>query len=306
MRMKRLLSIVMILLLLPLCACSEGFSAIPAQSLAPGQTASPAPALVHDKPQIIAVFGAEDAPAFVSGLLDAAKSSGATVEQVKGGIAAMESYAPQGDTVGIAYLSGREQLLPSVGFPVYAFAANGQSVSGGIPYLGYDGAGEAKLALDEAIAYPPHLAPVRIIGLFTSQTSPPYTLWSEQKTAAQVFAKEEFFVDASETVLADWLNEALTRYYPGMLDAIYAETGELAIAAADVLASLGRSDVEVFSAGSDANVLSKLSPILVYSVGANLADAGAKCVTEAEKLFSGEAAKSNILLPESFWYTEKK
>ena len=121
-----------------------------------------------------------------------------------------------------------------------------------------------------------------------------------------MFAKEEFFADASETVLADWLNEALTRYYPGMLDAIYAETGELAIAAADVLASLGRSDVEVFSAGSDADVLDKLSPILVYAAGANLADAGARCVAEANKLFSGEAAQSKILLPESFWYSEKK
>lgn len=304
--MKRLLSIAIILLLLPLCACSEGFSTAPAQSLAPGQTASPALALVPAKPKYIALFGAESAPAFVSGLTEAAEASGATVDLVKGGFGAMASYVPQGDTVGIVYLSGKEQSLPAVAFPVYAFAANGQSVSGGTPYLGYDGTGAAKLALDEAIAYPPHLTPVRMIGLFTSQTSAVYTLWSEQKTAARVFAKEEFFADASETALADWLNEALTRYYPGMLDAIYAETGELAIAAADVLASLGRSDLEVFSAGSDANALSKLSPILVYAAGANLADAGARCFAEANKLFSGEAAQSSILLPESFWYTEKK
>ena len=304
--MKRLLSIVIILLLLPLCACSEGFSAAPAQSLAPGQTASPAPAPALSKKQVIALFGAEDAPAFVSGLTEAADASSVTIEQVKGGIGAMTSYVPQGDTVAIVYLSGTEQSLPAVEFPVYAFAANGQSVSGGIPYLGYDGTGEAKLALDEAIAYPPHLTPVRMIGLFTSQTSAVYTLWSAQKTAARVFAKEEFFADASETALADWLNEAMTRYYPGMLDAIYAETGELAIAAADVLASLGRSDIEVFSAGSDTDVYNKLSPILVYAAGANLADAGAKCFAEASKLFAGEAAQSSILLPESFWYSENK
>ncbi|MEZ4628034.1 MAG: hypothetical protein R2912_08130 [Eubacteriales bacterium] len=55
-----------------------------------------------------------------------------------------------------------------------------------------------------------------------------------------------------------------------MLDAVFAESGELAIAAADALASLGRDDIEVFSAGSDANVLQKLSPILVYAPGADL------------------------------------
>jgi len=145
-----------------------------------------------------------------------------------------------------------------------------------------------------------------MIGLFTSQTSPVYTLWSEEKTAAQVFSKDEFFADAAEIPLADWLNEAFSRYYPGMLDAIYAETGELAIAAADALASLGRDDVEVFSAGSDANITQKLSPILVYATGANLENAGAMCFAEAVNLFSGNQAQSNILLPDSFWYSDKK
>lgn len=303
--MKRLLSIGILLVLLPLYACSAALSPTSAQTAGNEASVSPAPSAAPKTPGVIAVFGAEHADAFLTALQDAAKDTGVTVESVKGGTQALVAYQPEGGTVGIVFLSGKEQKLPQVGFPVYAFAANGQSVSG-VPYLGYDGSGAAELALEEAIAYPPHLTPVRMIGLFTSQTSAVYTLWSAQKTAAKVFAKEEFFADASETALADWLNEAFARYYPGMLDAVYAETGELAIAAADILASLGRDDIEVFSAGSDTDVLNKLSPILACAVGANLENAGAMCFAEAIKLLTGEAAQSNILLPETFWYSEQK
>jgi len=304
--MKRLLTFAILLLLLPLCACSAGLSPSSAQTAGAAQSASPAPSAAPKTPGVIAVFGAEDADAFLSGLQDAAKASGITIEPVKGGVSTLKSYQPEGDTVAVVFLSGEVQTLPQVSFPVYAFAANGQSAPSGMPYLGYDGSGAAKLALDNALSYPPHLAPVRMIGLFTSQTSPVYTLWSEQKTAAQVFAKDEFFADTTEVPIADWLSEAFARYYPGMLDAVYAETGELAIAAADALASLGRDDIEVFSAGSDSEVLSKLSPILICAVGANLENAGAMSFVEAEKLLSGEPAQSNILLPESFWYADKK
>jgi len=304
--MKRLIALGILLLLLPLCACSAGSLPLSAQTAGTTQSAVPAPSAAPKTPGVIAVFGAEDADAFLSGLQDAAKTSGVTIEAVKGGVNALASYQYEGDAVGIVFLSGKEQTLPQVSFPVYAFAANGQSVPFGMPYLGYDGSGAAKLVLDNALTYPPHLAPVRMIGLFTSQNSPAYTLWSEQKTAAQVFSKDEFFADAAEVPLADWLNEAFARYYPGMLDAVYAETGALAIAAADALASLGRDDVELFSAGSDAEVLGNLSPILVCTLGANLENAGAMCFGEAAKLLSGEQAQSNILLPESFWYADKK
>jgi hypothetical protein len=304
--MKRLFTLGILLLFVPLCACSAALSPSSAQTAGGTQSASPAPSAAAKTPGVIAVFGAEDADAFVSSLTDAAEASGVTIELVEGGLSALKSYSPVGDTVGIVYLSGKEQSLPQVGFPVYAFAVNGQSVASGMPYLGYDGSGAAKLALDSAISYPPHLAPVRMIGLFQSQSSPVYTLWSEEKTAAQVFAKDEYFADATEAPLADWLKDAFSRYYPGMLDAVYAENGELAIAAADALASLDRDDIEVFSAGSDSEVLGKLSPILVCAAGANLEKTGAMCFAEALKLLSGEPAQNNVLLPESFWYADKK
>jgi len=292
------------MLLCSLIACSGGAGSSPAQFTAQEPNATPTPSPAPETPRIIALFGAEDAATFLSGLEQAAKDSGITIEPVSGGVKALAAYEAKDDTVAIVYLSGAEQTLPQVAFPVYAFAANGQSVST-IPYLGYDASSAPKLALESALAYPPHLAPVRLIGLFSDETSSVYTLWSEQKASGLIFAKEEFFAATSEIPLSDWLNEALARYFPGMLDAVFAESGELAIAAADVLASLGRDDIEVFSAGSDANVLQKLSPILVYAPGADLERAGEMCFAEAVKLFSGEQAQSNILLPESFWFADK-
>lgn len=302
--MKRLLAFCIVLLLFPLSACSAGLWPSPSQASAQGFTATPASSATPEIPRVIVVFGAEDAEAFLTGLRDAAKDSGITIEAVKGGVSALGSYEPEGDTIAIVYLAAEERTLPQVGFPVYAFAANGQSVSG-IPYLGYDGSGAARVALDDALAYPPHLAPVRMIGLFTSETSSAYALWTEQKAAAQVFAKEEYFASSAELSLSDWLNEAFTRYVPGMLDAVFAETGELAVAAADTLASLERDDIEVFSAGIDHQAAEKLSPILVCAVGMNRYDAGAQCFAEASKQFSGEQAKSGILLPESFGFEKK-
>lgn len=293
------------LLLFALVACSGGADSSPAQFSAQASNATPAPSPTPETPRVIAVFGADDSPAFLSGIEQAATDSGIMIEPVDGGIAALAAYEAKDDTVAIVYLSSEEQQLPQVDFPVYAFAASGQSVST-IPYLGYDASSAPKLALESALAYPPHLAPVRLIGLFTSETSPVYMLWSEQKASGLIFAKEEYFAATCEIPLTDWLNETLARYFPGMLDAVFAETGELAIAAADVLASLERDDIEVFSAGSDADVLQKLSPILVYAAGADQKHAGEMCFSKAVKLFSGEQAQSNILLPESFWYEDKK
>ena len=100
------------------------------------------------------------------------------------------------------------------------------------------------------------------------------------------------------------MNETLPLFYPGMLDAIYAETGALAVFAAESLASLGRDDIEVFSAGSDTNANAKLSTILVCAVGESLSDAGECCYGEAVKLLSGGSAQSGEHSPEAFWYSK--
>ena len=276
-------------------------TAIPLElaSAAPSPSPTPTPA------RVIAVLGAEDAEDFLAGVRAAVEADGNIVEilPVSGKLSSLTSDSAANADAAIVFLSGNA-ALPKTALPVYVFAADGQTVSADIPHLTYNAAAAPKLALDSALSYPPHLAPVRMIGLFTSQSSAAYLLWSDAKASGTVFAKQEFFLDASEETLVDWLNETLPLYYPGMLDAIYAETGALAVSAAESLASLGRDDIEVFSAGSDANANAKLSPILVCAVGESFSDAGARCYGEAVKLLSGGSAQSDELSPEAFWYSE--
>ena len=308
--MKRLFVLFSILLLIPLPACSEGVVAPSAQSPAATATITPSPAPEAkgpDKSGVIVVFGADDSPEFLEGVRAACAASGSKIEilPVSGGLSQLATYTSTDADAAIVCLSGSVDQLPKASIPIYVFAAEGQSVFADIPHLTYSGDTAPKLALDYALNYPPHLAPVRMIGLFTSQSSPAYALWTSEKANGKVLAKEEFFLDTPEVSTADWLNETLPRYYPGMLDAIYAETGALAIAAADALASLGRDDVEVFSAGTDANAAEKLSSILVCTVGIDLQDAGARCFAEAAKLLAGNTAESGVLPPATVWFSEK-
>lgn len=298
--MKRIF-VLLTILLLPLAACSAGSDA---QSAAPTLFAAPTPSPAPEEPRTIAVFGAEDAQTFLEGIRSAAAGAGVEIVSIDGGPNALAAYRPEGEAAAIVYLADAADTLPQASIPFYVFAAAGQSVPAGTPHLTYAAGDAPQLALDAALSYPPHLAPVRMIGLFSAEDSAAYAVWAAAKANADVFAKQEYFASTAETALADWLTETLTRYYPGMLDAIYAESGALAVAAADTLASLGRDDLEVFSAASDAGAAGKLSPILLCAAGANEADAGARCYVEAVKLLSGGTAENGTLSPTLSWYPE--
>lgn len=342
--MKRFFVCIIVLLCLPLFACTGISNTLGTLSPVADVFHTPAPSPTPEPPQVIAVFGAEENPDFLSGIQESASAASPQIEvlAVPGGVDALSTYKPKGNDVAIVYLEGDTHTLPASDIPVYAFAANGQSVSGGVPYLGYDGNNTAQIALDAAISYPPHLTPVRMIGLFTSEASAAYALWAVEKSDGNVFAKKELFEDALKDTVAQeaqeaaekaakknatedsaetapidleepyqlaltaWLTDAFAAYYPGMLDAVFAETGALAVAAADVLAGLGRDDIEVFCAGSDAQAADKRSAILVCVVGVNQYDAGARCLSEAVKLLSAQTAQSAILLPEPIWFADAK
>ena len=307
--MKRVFVLFAILLLFTLPACSESEVSLPVQSQSPAPTSviTPTPTPIPEtKKSVIAVFGADEAPAFLEGVRKACEESGSGIEvlPVSGGVSLLTKYSAAEADAAIVYLTSADQL-PKASIPMFVFAEEGQNISAEIPHLTYSGDTAPQLALDYALSYPPHLAPVRMIGLFTSQSSPAYALWTSEEASGKVFAKEAFFQDTSEVSLAEWIGSTLPLYYPGMLDGIYAETGALAVFAADALAGLGRDDVEVFSAGTDAHAAEKLSSILVCAIGVNLKDAGTRCYSEAAKLLSGTSAEGGILPPATFWFSEK-
>ena len=294
-----------IILLLLFCAAMSGCSApflAASATPEPALYVSPAPSPTPTAEPVIAVFGAEPGSSFASGLSAAAKEGGIPLEFVSGGVSALASYHANGAAAAIVYLD-QLVVLPKTDLPLYIFSASGTPLSSVRIGLVYQPLGAVQAALDEAIAYPPHLAPVRMIGLFTSANSEAYSVWNSAIAKGQVFSKREYLADTSEKSLDDWLSDIFSRYFPGMLDAVYAENGALAVAAADRLASLGRDDVEVFSAGTDAEALSALSPILVCAVGLDWEAAGKRCYTEAAKLLSGQVVQSDTLSPEIFWYS---
>ena len=294
-----------IILTLLLCAAMSGCSApffIVSATPEPTPYVSPTPFPSPTAEPVIAIFGTESSSAFGSGLSAAAKEGGIPLEFVSEGITALASYHANGAAVAIVYLD-QNGTIPKSDLPVYVFSAGGTALPTGSVGLRYQSLGTEQAALDEAIAYPPHLAPVRMIGLFTSANSKAYAVWNDAIAKGQVFSKREFIADTSEETLEDWLADIFSRYFPGMLDAVYAENGALAVAAADRLASLARDDVEVFSAGTDAEALNALSPILVCAVGLDWEAAGERCYTEAVKLLSGQEVQSDTLSPEIFWYS---
>jgi hypothetical protein len=291
-----------LLLSLILSACS--FSpAAPAETAAPTPSVPVTPSPTPTPAPVVAVFGAEASALFREGISSSAAGGAYAVEFVPGGAPALASYRPKGETAAIFYMDQPGEAMPSTDIPMFLYATKGQNIPYGTPHLRYNFYNAPQIALDCAIAYPPHLPPVRMIGLFTDHTSRAYTLWSKAGADGTVFIKREFFSLESEETLADWMTDVFARYFPGMLDAVFAETGELAVTAADKLASLGRTDVEVFSAGTDADADKSLSPILICAVGANQEIAGELCYEAAAKLLGGGAPESAVLVPEALWYS---
>ena len=296
----------------PLLAASP--TPVSSPTTPPTPTPSPTPA------PYIAVFGAEGSSAFAEGISKAAETGEYPVTFETGYLDALSAYAPPGSCVAIVLLKDEQDTLPETALPVFAFASKGQRVDSATPHLTYADAYAAETALSYALAYPPHETPVRLIGLFTSEESRAYTVFEQDASKGSVFVKASFFTvtpapeetpdpqaetpaPTPEPVLAERLTTLFSRFYPGMIDGVFAETGELAVAASEALASLGRDDMEVFSAATDAEAASLLSPLLVYAAGANYAEAGGLSYNAACAMLRGESISPVVVLPQAFAYS---
>lgn len=268
-----------------LTACTQNVS-VPA-----GTPHSPSPAAIPVSPSpqpVIAVFGAEESDSFQKGVSKAAESGAYPVEFYSGETGTLSAGLPGSAALAIVYLGDNSDGFDPVDFPVYVYAASGQSVSPDIPHLTYFALNAAADALTLAVEYPPHETPVRIIGLFTSKTSDTYAVWTHAAKNGRVFSKAEYIENRSNQTAEKWFQSQLESFYPGTVDAVFAETGELAVAAADILTALGRTDMEVFAASADENAELMLSPTLIAVVGANAWQAGMLCYENASALLAGE------------------
>jgi len=144
-------------------------------------------------------------------------------------------------------------------------------------------------ALEAAIAYPPHDTPVRLLGMFASKTSPAYAAWNAAIAAGRVMDKGVF--SDTDADADTWMAERLNKYFPGMIDGIYAETAADAVIAANALIAAGRDDMEVFCAGSNGTLLTLMGTnprVVVFAYGADEAAAGKVCLELAMQCIAGE------------------
>ncbi len=285
-------------LALPCLACGESGVLPPLETPAPTPTATPTPT---PTPQpVVAVWADGEANAFFEGVAAAAED-GVRTTLVPGGAEAFSAFPFEGSCAALCCLTEPEPdyapllALSGRGVPVLCYATAGQTVPEGLFAVRYDAAGAAEAAMEALLAYPPHDTPVRVIGLFSSREGDAFSVFSEYADAGKlltkgVYAQSDKGADAPEAALEGLLK----KYYPGMLDAFYAETPALALAAADALSALGRDDAEVFCSSADEALLAGMlekPALLAVAAGENPYYAGRLCREFAARLALGVPAE---------------
>ena len=269
----------------------------------PTPSPTPTPTPVPTPVPVVALLGAEDLPEYAKRVEHAVTQAGLKFEAIPGGAEALADFSPKGAGSAILYCPGELPDLTTldVRHPVFFFLTSQQNVPQGVSNLSYDGDMAPVEALQLALDYPPHLAPVRMLGLFTSNDSPAAQIWNKAVSDGLIMNRGTFVV-AEETdskdkekapdlsaQVNDWLNASLKRLYPGMLDCIYVETGALAVAVTDAMLAIGRTDAEIFAAGTQGDVcayLDQYPALLARAVGMDVDEAARISVESAIALIS--------------------
>ncbi len=116
----------------------------------------------------------------------------------------------------------------------------------GASYFSYSPENAAEFTLNVALNYPPHDTPVRLIGLFTEKESAGHDAFREAAKEGKVLGKGSFYGHKPQSAKA-FMEEQLSDYVEGTVDAVYAETLPLALAALLALTERDRTDMEVFA-----------------------------------------------------------
>lgn len=285
------------------CAGREGigfpllFSPTPEPTPAPSPTPQP----------VVAVFSGKEHQLFYEGLASEDAGDGAKVVPVEGGLNRARGLTFAGKGALIVYAGPETADYAALaaakarGLPLIVYADREDAIPEGIPSLRYDLSGGAEKALDLALSYEHHDAPVRLVGLFTSEESPAFRAFSKGIEDGKVFRKGVYVEGVTKTPLTEWVMERVAGLSSGTLDGIYAETAEGAVAAARAIQTAGLDGAEVYSAEVNDELLSemlRLPEILVYAVGRNDAYAGRFLRAQAARLLIGlPFSEDAVLLP---------
>lgn len=258
------------------------------------------------RPELVLLSGG-GREAFVEGALSAGSESYS---------AQVRPFSPEGR---VALPAGKGALIlcleegvrfaapPSRGLPLLVYCTEGQQ---GPDWpeesyaLRYDPQGAAETALSQALSYPPHDYPVRLTALFESREGEAYRLFSEAAEAGKVFKKQVYVKEDEKQKLEHFLVDAVSRALPGTVDGIFAETAELAVAAAQAVSEADIYGLEVFSAAVSDELLALMEAqpgVMAAAVGQDDAFAGSYLRFQAERLLAGlPVPREATLLPALF------
>ena len=171
----------------------------------------------------------------------------------------------------------------------------------GASYSWFDTAAAASEALETAITYPPHDTPVRLIALLEKQGSPADDVFQAGIKRGRVFSKAVHYESARQSARS-FFEAQLDRYVEGTIDAVYAETEELARMALEELLSRDRTDMEVFCVPAGAlSAQSALYQKWTYPVlmGADLFAQGENRASAIASTMAGDKPRNETFAPVS-------
>ncbi|HWR23781.1 MAG TPA: hypothetical protein VN366_09955 [Feifaniaceae bacterium] len=249
-----------LLMALSLCGCASvsprGAAGTPAPkaALTPAATLVPTPTPLPP-PSVLFLTDCErdEIEPYVESLLRALSGRGWRVTQ-QYAAEAFPKELPAGAYDGVLVLRAKKGTsleaiagLSEQGTPVSVIDLfpDGEEPEGA-SYFRYEAEHAAEYALDIALSYPPHDAPVRLIGLFTEKGSPGHDAFRQAAKEGKVLGKGSFYGKKPQRA-KEFMEERLDEYVEGTVDAVYAETLPLALSALLALTERGRTDMEVFA-----------------------------------------------------------
>ena len=288
-------------------------SAVNAQG-SPGAQKTPEPEALKvvfgkDKVTIAVVSNGndEESKLFFDAVSSQGESMGITVETKAAGdtfktvTASVLQQDPDCLIVYLPHALSDASALQGVKIPVCVFQKQAGTMPAGMSVITYDNAKELDMVFDAVLKYPPHDTPVRLFGLFTGASSSANARYNDLTKQGKVMQKKTWIADNQTADAAkQWVAERLQSYYPGMVDAVFAETDPLAIAALDALEAANRTDMEVFTVGVTDTVLGRMEKnpdVFAQAVGCNDVLAGAKSVRIVLSMLKGGAAVTETMEP---------
>lgn len=304
--MKRLLFIFILSLLCFGAGCQtlQQIFPTPEPTAVPTPTPIPTPSPSPTPRPVIAVVSDEIPAAFMEGVSAAADNAAYDVVYAAGSAESLPADAIPGSGIYLLVYTGNtfdikaQQALEKAAHPVFVYAPNLSMLPAKIPALTHQGKDDAKNALDDALSYPPHDTPVRLVGLFESETSAAAALYQQYVADGKVLAKKVYYRDSEKKTVDEWAADLLERCFPGMLDGVYVENASLAIAILNAMATAERSDFEIFSASVNDELLTRMlthPEIVVHAVGVNPMYAGTASIGQAGSLLQNGYAESFAL-----------